>query len=159
MSVELGIALLALLFTFYQAWLSRHHNRLSVIPHLQWSHTSNWTDHGLDRRIAIQNHGLGPARIKKAELFLQGKLFEPKSSDPAREIIEKAFDGIAFTIISTSFPAPDYSIKAADEYLLLLIRFPNLKREDAKKLDSAEIDARIHYESFYGDDAVLDSRA
>lgn len=163
MNAELCVALCALAFTFYQAWLSRHHNRLSVRPHLQWSHDRNWATQGLEYRLTVQNHGLGPARIKEVKLFVDGLPFDEKCDDPLRKMFEQCFaEKLPFRIGKTSFPARNYSLKADSEYVFVTIEFPGLRRDDVnsiEKLDLHRLDARIEYESFYGENFALDTRS
>lgn len=160
-NIELFIAICAVLFAFYQAWLSRHHNRLSVAPHLQWSHSRNWTDQGLEYRLIVENFGLGPARIKCVELFSNGTAFAGETDDPIRELIEKSFAGIAAVKVNSSgYPRKGYIIKAQGDFGLVVAAFPGLKKEDVPKLETirANIDLRIVYESFYGKQYELDTR-
>ncbi len=161
MSIELFIAICAALFTFYQAWLARHHNRLSVQPHLQWSHARTWKDDGFEYRLMVENYGLGPARIKKIELLLNKEAFVAETDDPIREIVKKAFQNvIPYRVKNSSFPARGYMLKAQSEYPVISLSFPGLKEADVSKLEGlrTSIDLRIEYESMYGDARVLDTR-
>ena len=68
------IALCALFISVWQGYLSREHNRLSVMPqlaiNLDW-HFENKSG------LFVYNQGLGPARIKRVSIFLDGKLLHP----------------------------------------------------------------------------------
>jgi len=66
---SLIVAVCALFLTVSELRSSRIHNRLSVQPHLQISHTMR-PDVGA---IRLENAGVGPGHLRTFELFLDGK--------------------------------------------------------------------------------------
>ena len=58
-----SIALFALLLTFYQSYLTRKHNRLSVKPHLTVFSEFEYSNKIFTWNVTLTNCGLGPAII------------------------------------------------------------------------------------------------
>ncbi|QEY73082.1 hypothetical protein [Pseudomonas denitrificans (nom. rej.)] len=84
--IAIGISLLALAATWWQAHLARVHNKLSVRPQLEGH--SHWEDgvYGLE----VRNVGLGPAIITAARVYYRNGLVEGEGP----LVIEKAFSYI-----------------------------------------------------------------
>jgi hypothetical protein len=74
------IALLALLATFWQAKIARHHYRLSVRPHLLVDEVRFYEKNGLRLTVAVRNVGFGPAVIEAAFFCVDGKHISPDVS-------------------------------------------------------------------------------
>ncbi|MFZ2307548.1 MAG: hypothetical protein WAW73_07275 [Rhodoferax sp.] len=70
-----AIALLALFSTGWQAWIARHHNRLSVKPLLSWSSNLAQTPNGFEVTVLLSNNGLGPAIVTERYFTLDGLHF------------------------------------------------------------------------------------
>ena len=66
------IAFVALLFSIYQAKRSRHHNKLTLKPHLRIRFKANKDGNG-KYIIDITNHGEGPAFIRSLKIFNKGQ--------------------------------------------------------------------------------------
>jgi hypothetical protein len=153
MTPELAIALLAVVFTAYQAYLSREHNRVSVMPSV--GTTIHWDarDDGIELSYSLVNYGLGPARIKKMDLLFQKQKFDTAEHAPVEELIKKACDGrLALHVDRSALPRPGFCILAQSEYLLFRAFFPKLKRGEESRIKSALeiLDFHLVYESVYG---------
>lgn len=153
---SLIIASVALLFTIYQAHLSRRHNRLSVKPSLTlWPHTDRQGDHAR-LKVDLLSTGLGPAVIKKSTIlfdktpitedfynFVEAQL---KSLGPYVRLATSTIDEYAMpsnerrTLIEVIFYQQDF--QTVDRFRNLLDRF----------------DLICEYECFYGETQILDSR-
>ena len=82
----LVVALVTGAFTIWQAFIQRRHNRLAVMPMLNtFNHTElllgfvfpdKSVGRALEEKILLRNIGLGPARIKAYQVFLDGKPFD-----------------------------------------------------------------------------------
>lgn len=81
------IASCALVFTTYQAYLSRKHNRISVRPKLALQAERNSQNHTGSIIINLSNSGLGPAEINSYTLELDGKEQSFKNSTEALDWI------------------------------------------------------------------------
>jgi len=152
------IALCAAGFTFYQAHLSRKHNRLSVMPHLQRANTYGWKSGGgqFGYSIYLQNYALGPARICSVKILLDGKLIGP-GIEEIQSCIANASksNGIMIEESTISIPTKNYVVKAHGEYRFCeFVMWLQSDKEDAFKFLS-RFNAIIEYESFYGDKATL----
>ena len=80
------IALCALGFTIYQAFVQRAHNILSVQPHLT-SFSHEHVENGVGKlHLQLMNNGLGPAYIKSFSIFMDEK---PCDYDAAIEHVTK----------------------------------------------------------------------
>ncbi len=66
------IAVCAVVVSVWQVRISQQHNRLSVMPYLDffsgWQTDSTW-------RMNLMNEGIGPAIIKATELSYDGKVY------------------------------------------------------------------------------------
>lgn len=71
---SLFIAVIATVFSGYQATLSRQHNRLAIRPYLVIHRTIGLEGQDYIAQIAVRNAGLGPAIIKKYQVSFDGKV-------------------------------------------------------------------------------------
>jgi hypothetical protein len=83
------VSILALLATFLQVRMTIKHNKLSVAPSLQFN-VGVGRSSG-DLRVAITNHGFGPAKVKVGGMVAAGKRFESFSM--------KACEGISVFLV------------------------------------------------------------
>jgi hypothetical protein len=86
------IAVCALSATFWQAYISRRHNRLSVVPYL-----TTWEE-VIEGYIVfkIMNYGVGPARIKSFNIFVDDQKITGEKLEPHGKCLEKNFQGYNF---------------------------------------------------------------
>ena len=66
------VSLLALVFTVYQGYETRRHNRLSLLPHIFINYYLNEAETG-KTGVEIVNDGVGPAVITNFRVFYDGK--------------------------------------------------------------------------------------
>ncbi len=141
---------------------TRHHNRLSVKPHLVKSHQVDWNNDGAVFTVDLCNHGIGPARIKNATLFLDGNRFSSPKGNPVEELIHARIAGkiAGYTVRKCSWPSNNYSLVAGQVYRMLELFIPGAKKSDESVINDLfnGTDIRIEYESFYEEPDVLDSR-
>ena len=78
-ALALFIAILALGGTFWQGYLTRRHNILSVKPHLIMSH--NFKVSGESIKFNISNNGVGPAFITSFSVEIDGKEYDLNNVD------------------------------------------------------------------------------
>ncbi len=83
------IAICALGATFWQAYLSRRHNRLSVKPHIEISTGFNFNQQ--EYFINILNNGIGPALITRIQLFVDGNEVNAQKSEVFSDVISTLF--------------------------------------------------------------------
>ena len=164
MNASIIISTCALALTFYGLWATRRHNRLSVTPHLCSFFHKLMKEDGLYLTYDLNNNGIGPARITKFILFRDGKevakvqdeLFEYVDS-----VIKSHLKGRVGFRINHSFDfGYDVSMKAGETLRIVEIFFPDVKQEQREAVLKTIIglDARIEYESFYGQKFAFDTR-
>jgi hypothetical protein len=108
----------------------------------------------------IHNHGVGPARIKSFDFFLDGKPFTSQL-DPVEALIEAGLGGkVQYKILSQGCPGKDYCIIAGQTYRLAEIFIPGAKQADEPRLTKLfeRMNYRIEYESLYRIGYTLDTR-
>lgn len=115
--VAIFVSALALGAIFWQAYISRKHNELSVRPHLA-GHAS------LDRegvyRLILRNDGLGPAIVTGARVFREGRLILGEGP----QLIVNAFDGLPHCkLVGHEFFYPEYVIPAGRKVEVCAVKF------------------------------------
>jgi hypothetical protein len=122
------------------------------------------TDDGLLVTYELSNNGIGPARITNFVLLRNGKEI-PKIEDELFEYVDSAIKShlsgrIDFKINHSFDFGNNVSMRAGDTRKIVEIFFPGVKpeqREGALKT-LQDLDARIEYQSFYGQKFVYDTR-
>ncbi len=99
-----SIALLAMGATFWQAWLARRHNRLSVRPHLDYV-----LDQYPDKPVTliVVNNGLGPAIVRQMSIAMQGATYPLVDSvmpNPVFEELRRRDLRADYSIVSPNSP-------------------------------------------------------
>ncbi len=146
------IALCALLFTAYQAYLSRKHNRISVTPKLAIL-AARSTENGMGSfHIKLSNNGLGPAIIKRCDFEVDSKPKEFNDSDEMRTFIEDWVGPIGIKTTVMSF-LPEHIIAANESSIILQLEFIV---DDGKGWEHIEgiarrLSLRVKYSSMYGE--------
>ena len=87
------IALSALAATFWQAYISRKHNKLSVKPYL-----TTWTTTSSDGYVIVKiiNNGVGPAHIKSFSIFVDGQKMIGENLEPHMKCLNIIFPDYEF---------------------------------------------------------------
>lgn len=130
------------------------------MPKLIRSTNRNRQDNGITITFDLSNHGLGPARIKSFDLFLDGKLFTSKW-DPIEALLEAGLKGkVSYKLLSQACPGRDYCLIVGQTYRLAEIFFSGAKQSDEQRLKELfdRMNFRVEYESLYGVPDVLDTR-
>lgn len=147
------IAISAVIFTAWQAFIQRRHNRVSVIPHLFTFTHRDKNQTAARLLLQLQNNGLGPAFIKKFQIFYNGQPCEPDAA------ISYALGELTKNSQRTAL-GTDYAMPSKERKTILAVTFPAKTEEDiekvAEKLD--KLDLLVEYQSAYGEKFKLDSR-
>lgn len=157
------IALCALFFTAYQVYATRRHNKLTFRPHLTtFEHRNKLENKAIQFIITLMNNGLGPALIKKYELFQDSKLLDIKHSKDVEPILKKV---LGRNYINQSFTklGNNYSMPAKEKVNIFEISF-SIKDEDEDEINEIEaklsrFDLVIEYESIYGEKMSYSSKS
>jgi hypothetical protein len=144
----LVISIAALLVSVGQTWITREHNKKSVTPVLQFGTVYSQGD---TAGLYLKNVGLGPAKVVRSEVYLDGTPI----GEYSQETVNRVRDTLkqrpsASTFRSGRFLPTDY-----DNFLLSL---PDYDTEGDNEL-AEPIDDRLYikfvYESLYGDRAEV----
>ncbi len=130
------------------------------MPKLIRSTNRNRQDDGIVITFDLCNHGIGPAKIRSFDLFLDGKPFTSKW-DPVEALIEAGLgDKVSYKLLSQGFPGRDYCLVVGQTYRLAEIFLPGAKQADEQHLNELfkRMNFRVEYESLYGVSDVLDTR-
>ena len=152
------IALCALGLTVWQAKITRHHNRLSVTPHLTtWSQRDVANNRYL---VELLNNGIGPALIESFYIYVDGQLISGESTEPIEKALKILFPQYQYTS-GQSFVAKGYMMAEKEARNLVTIVFQGEKVPTPVEVEHATKRARllIKYKSIYGDEFTLDSIA
>ena len=148
------VALFTGIFTAYQVFLTRKHNRLSVKPHVTTWIDEDDADGYYILRCDVMNNGLGPAIIRDYSVFYEnqetGNSQNRKTLEAAIEEKINAQPGIirkSVTVFGKDFPFP-----AGEKQTLLEIQIPmTLNFDKSSYKDFVDkFDAKFTYECMYG---------
>lgn len=144
------ISIIAVYFTFQQNSLTREHNRLSVIPHIN-SYFSDNRDEELFG-VYIINNGLGTAIIKNLEVFVNGQEIDGDSEVKFHLAIKKlGLDESCFYILT---PRNGDTMAINEELALIKIKNRAPKCAIAQTYlfhKGISFNYIIYYESLYGE--------
>jgi len=150
---SLIIALCALVFTIWQTYIQRAHNRLSVKPHL-FTFTTKDRNNNLARlQVLLKNNGLGPAFINKFQIYYKGQECEPDAA------INAALGEWAKNSIRTIL-GEEYAMSEKESEVLLSVTFPAESDEVVESIEKKinQLDLIIEYSSAYEKMETYDSR-
>lgn len=159
-SVPIVISACALCLTLYQIYATRRHNRLSVTPHLCGCANTSADPGGVTYSYEVSNCGIGPARVKKFQLFHNGKPWATESHDDIHVLMETLFKGrLKYEFRNSYFIGEEEGLRPGDTRLIAKVFFPGLVHTDRNKILEivGETRVRIEYESFYGEKFIFDS--
>jgi hypothetical protein len=153
-TASLTIALCALLFSAWQGYQTRRHNRLSVSPRLTtWIDSSeNQGEHSVE----LMNNGIGPAVIKSFELAVDGKDIQGEQEEKIKNAVKIIFPTEKYTI-TAGYLGGGYVMAAKESRTLVSLKFllgsmPS-GEEFKKKLSRTSL--KIKFESMYGESFEL----
>lgn len=150
------IALCALALTIWQAYVSRQHNKLSVLPYLTtWSH--NDVDKGLFS-VDILNNGIGPALIKTFQVFVDGHEVKGQDLEVIKKALKILFPNYQYSVYN-SYLSEGYMMAPKEIRSLLNILFsqPSLPKPEEIEHATKRVRIVISYESIYKEKLIYDS--
>jgi hypothetical protein len=154
------IAGCAFFTAIWQAYLARHHNRLSVRPAFEWNRDRFVTDTGTEVVFSVRNQGIGPAIIRERYFLVNGERFEATSGsgDEVRELVAAVFaQGFQYHLRQHGLPGIGAAVPQGGECVIARLHFPNANDSMVEAILAQGDSVRfcIHYESFYGERYVL----
>ena len=149
------IAMCAFVATFWQAYISRLHNKLSVKPYL-----TTWTTTTSEGYIILKiiNNGIGPAHIKSFSIFVDGQRMSGENLEPHIKSLNIIFSDYEFSWYG-SYLGVDYMMPSNQEKDLIAIKFTGQKTPTRLEVDhrAKRVQIVIDYESIYEQKFKYDS--
>jgi hypothetical protein len=150
------VAVFAFFATAYQGWIARHHNRLSVRPHLVWHVGRRDTHNSAGIVYSVQNLGLGPAIVtdryftKDDIRFVPPGLQTEEVPDFLKHVLSQKF---IYKLNVIGLPGKKSAIPSQAEIIIADIEFPgkSLKEVAVAEEVAGKIAFHITYESIYGE--------
>ena len=151
------IALCALIFSFWQAKITRDHNKISVKPHL-----TTWNTIGHENgsyAVHVLNNGIGPALIKKFEIRVDDKVISGEGTKPIEKALKILFPNQPYQS-HNSHMGNNFALGAKENCRVTSIQFKEGFNMNPEQVEHAfnRADLIIEYESFYGKKDILDTR-
>jgi hypothetical protein len=149
---------------------ARKHDRLSVRPFL-FSHTEQYTNlsylfpdgsigPALEVKSVLRNVGLGPAIIKKFEIFLDSEPLNTSDRTMAEAAMTRVF-GTHFKRFKLIYrPSNKFGLRPQDDYEFLSMILSLSPNADEKSFRESlrRFDVRVEYESLYEEPEIYDTR-
>jgi hypothetical protein len=153
MYVAETIALCALTLTTWHAHTQRQHNKISLKPHLFTFNTRDKTNNVARLEALLTNNGLGPAFIKKYQVFLNGQPYEAEAA--VKLVLGDLSKNASHTILGD-----DYAMRQNEVKTLLSVSFHAHSWDEIEAVENRldKLDLLINYSSAYGEKCVLDTR-
>lgn len=153
------IALCAFFATFWQAYISRRHNQLSVTPNLiTWTHLDD-KDEGCYFSVDLLNNGVGPATIKEFDVYVDGVQIQAEKEELIEQALRILFSEYRFKLLHSAYFLPGYIMPANEKRKLINVLFSREKSPTRKEIKSVMSRARLKivYESIYKQEHCFDS--
>lgn len=159
--LTLVVASCTLLITFWQGYLTRKHNRLSVRPWLAWNRSYQTLPEGTRITFSLENNGVGPAIVRE-RYFTKGEVrFSPEAEhaiDGETENFVKSVipEGVAFHLEQHGLPGPRHALLPGVSMPVAKIFFPERDARDVEKLmRRLQLGFTVRYESIYGQKLLM----
>ncbi|MEF7614187.1 hypothetical protein V4F39_09735 [Aquincola sp. MAHUQ-54] len=151
---SVAVATLAFVATAYQAWVARHHNRLSVRPHLVWHIARKNSLAGAGIIYSVKNLGLGPAIVTERYFTKDDIRFVPPGlqtdevSDFLKYVIGQKFN---YKLNTFGLPGKGSAIPAQGEVVIADVDFPgqSLSQVAVNEEIAGKIAFHLTYKSLY----------
>jgi hypothetical protein len=145
--IAIIISVGALIISFWQGYLTRKHNKLSVKPHLVfWA--NYFADSG-ETGVFIKNYGIGPAVIKKISIFIDGEIFIENDQN---DFHKQAISQVEFQSGNLRFyEIPKDIIFPVGKIERFLWETQNYYSNPDIKTGFDRLNYKIEYESIYGE--------
>lgn len=147
------ISVLALIVSIWSGVETRNHNRISVKPSLVVMPALEGV--GGRNGLYISNLGLGPGVVGEVDVLVGGKAFNLNQDSWPDILNQLNLDSDCFS--HSWFPLGSIIYTGAEKPLLTLTKAksPLCLRDVAQMVTDERISLNLHYESLYGDKALL----
>lgn len=145
------LAICAIFLTIYELRSMREHNRLSVRPFLTDNSHTDRAATLTTETLEIINTGIGPALIKKFQIFKDEKILIWNDHDDLEKQLSEGIPGAKITQLQTYKEMG--AIPANERITILKYVCDNQNADRLKKIkeDMPKFVLKIEYESLYGD--------
>ncbi len=148
------VAVVALVATFWQAWLAHKHNRLSVRPLLIWHSSRTNNAHSSRIAFSVKNHGLGPAIVEERYFTKDGSRFiptGPKTDEVGEFLAHVVGTKLQYRLHTYGLPGKESAIPSQAEIVIADVEFPSLAPSSFSVLEQlvGEVDFHVEYHSLY----------
>jgi hypothetical protein len=127
----------------YEARATRTHNRRSVQPLLVlWGKFGPGATSGL----GLTNSGLGPAKITKSKLTIDGV----ERGDFGKSTIDKLIDRLPFPVATSTFDGRPFLEMDYEQFLLSVDSYDVFQHHEFYELIESRLRIEIQYDSIYG---------
>lgn len=154
LSVELLISVIALGCSIYAVLLTRSHNRISMVPHLEWHTDRNRAKEGITFTFTLRNTGVGPANIRDRGFLLDGKRHATNLADPVPELAELCLSGkTPYFLKRHGTPGVGTNLPAGQSFCIAELFIPGLKPEQEDSIAQLlrRVDFAVRYRSLHGE--------
>lgn len=158
LSVELLLSVVAIGCSIYAVLLTRSHNRLAMLPHLEWHTDRNRANDGITFTFTLRNTGVGPATIQDRGFLLDGIRYETKLADPVPELAELCLRGkTPFVLKRHGSPGVGSSLPAGQSIVIAELFIPGLKPEQEGVVEQLfrRVDFAARYRSLHGESLLF----
>lgn len=152
---SIAVAGLAFGVTWWQAKITREHNKISVTPMLVSGNHWDLTPDALTVSFVVKNAGVGVALVTDRYFTFEGNRFNPQQSDSTiEELCTLTFKKILlYHVASTGLFGKKAKIPPGSELTVAKLVFPN-PHPDLRDVIvglTSKIDFHVHYECLYGE--------
>ncbi len=150
------VAVLAFFATAYQAWIARHHNRLSVRPHLVWHISRRNSAAGAGIVYSVRNLGLGPALVTDRFFTRDNVRFAPPGlqTDEVPDFLAFVLGTkINYKLNTFGLPGKSAAIPSQAEVIIADVELPGqqLAQVATAEAIAGKVAFHITYTSLYGE--------
>jgi hypothetical protein len=154
-TASLAVAVLALFFTAWQAWIARRHSRLSVKPLLSWGTERNITPSTYEVISSLTNKGLGPAIVIERYFTVDEKRCAPGSSYPSQVealVAELLPSDLKAHVARQSLPGEGSALLPAERMVIAHLVFPSSGAARSKEIEDRmnQVQFTVLYQDIYG---------
>lgn len=146
-TLEMAVALAALACSLYTLHRTNRHNRLSLMPHLQWENRKARGNDGIRFSCYLNNTGTGPAIISDRFFLLDGKRFEPQTGAPVEELARICLTRFRYAVKRHVMPGVGVLVPPGEEICIADVFVPGFKPEHEPLWDEAM--KRLDWETIY----------
>lgn len=159
-NLTLVVAACTLLTTFWQGYLARRHNTLSVRPRLSWNRSYVRTATGAEITFTLTNNGVGPAIVQERFFGVKGARYvpeHPEEDDEVAQFVRSVVPAnVQYALTHHGLPYPDTTLPAGHATVVAQLQFPGLDSKAVERLmRELGVEFVVRYHSMYNEEQWL----